>query len=306
MVPVEPTADMVIAGEDAWDAQLDKRLFAKEEGEPFAAYPSEETHELCSRVAYRAMLAAAPAVQEEPVGWVTEDTVDGQTVNGKPRRIWWENNEGVGMPIYATPQPSPTTQGEPVAWLPYLTDRADGVTGHYAIARKNPAGYREVWNLRSHHWAAFSDEVLTLDEALAILKKLEMPTAPKPSSQLPDFATDPDDSDEGASLWDHGFKQGWNACLKAATNTTQPVEQQDNVPDGWRHRFLKLMGEIQSELDDSNDDPIPSELWSLWRELLDAAQQPSGQKPSAGDSITPAPDEVFAVEGGAFVKEGDE
>lgn len=71
-----------------------------------------------------------------------------------------------------------TPEQQPVAWLPYLADAADGVTGHYAIARKNPAGYREVWNLRCHQWAAFSDEVLTKDEALAILKKLEMPTAP--------------------------------------------------------------------------------------------------------------------------------
>lgn len=62
-------------------------------------------------------------------------------------------------------------------WLPYLSDRADGVKGRYAIARHNPAGYREVWNLRRHCWSAFSDEVLTMDEALAILQKLTMPTA---------------------------------------------------------------------------------------------------------------------------------
>lgn len=42
-----------------------------------------------------------------PVAWVTADTVDGQAANGKPRRIWWENNEGVGMPIYAAPLPEP-------------------------------------------------------------------------------------------------------------------------------------------------------------------------------------------------------
>src|SRR5690606_32230141 len=54
----------------------------------------------------RMAVLAAPAVQGEPVAWVTADTVDGQTVNGKPRRIWWENSEGVGMPIYAAPQPA--------------------------------------------------------------------------------------------------------------------------------------------------------------------------------------------------------
>ena len=49
---------------------------------------------------------ASLAVLGEPVAWVTADTVDGQTVNGKPRRVWWENNEGVGTPIYAAPQPA--------------------------------------------------------------------------------------------------------------------------------------------------------------------------------------------------------
>lgn len=63
----------------------------------------------------------------------------------------------------------------------------------------------------------------------------------------------------------------------------QPAEQQESVPDGWRSRFLKFMGEMQSQLDESNDDPIPSELWSLWRELLDAAPQPAEQKPLSHD-----------------------
>lgn len=48
----------------------------------------------------------SPDVQGEPLAWVTADTVEGHTLNGKPRRIWWENNEGVGMPIYADPQPA--------------------------------------------------------------------------------------------------------------------------------------------------------------------------------------------------------
>lgn len=56
-------------------------------------------------------LLPSHTVQGELVAWVTARTVDGQTVNGKPRRIWWENNEGVGMPIYTAPQP--VVQGEP-------------------------------------------------------------------------------------------------------------------------------------------------------------------------------------------------
>lgn len=48
--------------------------------------------------------------------------------------------------------------------------------------------------------------------------------------QLPDFATGPDDSDEVASLWDHGFKRGWNSCLGAVAKAMQPAEQQPS-PD---------------------------------------------------------------------------
>jgi len=68
-------------------------------------------------------------------------------------------------------------------WLLYLSDRADGVKGRYAIARWNPKGYREVWNLRSHRWAAYSDEVLTLDEACALLKTVTFAT-PSPTQAI--------------------------------------------------------------------------------------------------------------------------
>ena len=53
-----------------------------------------------------------------------------------------------------------------------------------------------------------------------------MLAAPQPSFQLPDFATSPDDSDEGASLWDHGFKTGWNSCLEDVAKTLQSTTQQ--------------------------------------------------------------------------------
>lgn len=61
-------------------------------------------------------------------------------------------------------------------WVPYLSDRADGVRGHYAICRWNAAGYREAWNLRSHRWASFSEEVLTLEEAQKLLAGLTLPS----------------------------------------------------------------------------------------------------------------------------------
>lgn len=65
---------------------------------------------------------------------------------------------------------------KPVAWVPYLSDRADGVQGHYAIARWNPRGYREVWNLRRHAWGAFSDDVMSLEEADYLLQQITIPT----------------------------------------------------------------------------------------------------------------------------------
>lgn len=78
---------------------------------------------------------------------------------------------------------------EPTAWVPYLLDRADGCKGHYAIARTTPAGSREVWNLRLHKWSAFSDEVLTLEQANDLLKTLVIPTAlPAPSRDAEDTA----------------------------------------------------------------------------------------------------------------------
>ena len=57
LVPAEPTLEMVMAGEDAWDKQLDVRLDGSTRR---YEWPSEQGAELCARVAYRAMLAAAP------------------------------------------------------------------------------------------------------------------------------------------------------------------------------------------------------------------------------------------------------
>jgi hypothetical protein len=84
-----------------------------------------------------------------------------------------------------TPEAEPVQQDTREPWLLYLSDRADGVRGRYAIARWNPAGYREVWNLRSHKWAAFSDEVLTLDEAHALLKTATLATPPAEKQAAP-------------------------------------------------------------------------------------------------------------------------
>lgn len=61
-------------------------------------------------------------------------------------------------------------------YTPYLSDRADGCKGHYAVARLTPNGTREVWNLCRGGWSAFSDGVLSEAEAMNLLKEITMPS----------------------------------------------------------------------------------------------------------------------------------
>jgi hypothetical protein len=42
-------------------------------------------------------------MRQEPVAWVAEDVCEGQYINGRPRKIWWECKEGVGTAFYAHP-----------------------------------------------------------------------------------------------------------------------------------------------------------------------------------------------------------
>lgn len=51
---------------------------------------------------------------------------------------------------------------EPEPWVPYLLDRADGVRGHYCIARMTDKGIRETWSPKKESWGAFSDTVFVL------------------------------------------------------------------------------------------------------------------------------------------------
>ena len=74
--------------------------------------------------------------------------------------------------------------GEREPWTPYLSDRADGVPGNYAIARWNPAGYREVWNLRKQAWGSFSDDVLTHEQAHGLLQKFAFSGQPQSSEAV--------------------------------------------------------------------------------------------------------------------------
>lgn len=49
-------------------------------------------------------------IEQEPVAWVSEDVCKGQYIDGRPRKIWWECEKGVGTAFYTTPP-----QQEPVA-----------------------------------------------------------------------------------------------------------------------------------------------------------------------------------------------
>ena len=64
----------------------------------------------------------ALAKEQEPVAWVSEDVCEGQYIDGRPRKIWWECEKGVGTAFYTTP-PQRTEQ-EPVA-LQYLQKDID-------------------------------------------------------------------------------------------------------------------------------------------------------------------------------------
>ena len=42
-------------------------------------------------------------IEQEPVAWVSEAVCDGQYIDGRPRKIWWECKKGVGTAFYTTP-----------------------------------------------------------------------------------------------------------------------------------------------------------------------------------------------------------
>jgi hypothetical protein len=68
-------------------------------------------------------------IEQEPVAWVKEDVCDGQYIDGRPRKIWWECNKGVGTAFYT--RPPQRTEQEPVAikrmkeWIEYLKRKSD-------------------------------------------------------------------------------------------------------------------------------------------------------------------------------------
>ena len=79
-------------------------------------------------------------------------------------------------------------------WIPYLSDRADGVRGHYAICRWNTGGYQEAWSLYREQWGSASEEVLTLEQAEKLLRTCKFDPVPEftRSTLAPDRASMPE------------------------------------------------------------------------------------------------------------------
>ena len=71
---------------------------------------------------------------QEPVAWVSEDVCEGQYINGRPRKIWWECEKGVGTAFYTTPP-----QRKP------LTDKA--ITKVIDSMPKKMKGFGVDWDL---------------------------------------------------------------------------------------------------------------------------------------------------------------
>jgi hypothetical protein len=53
--------------------------------------------------AITAIKEALAQPEQEPVAWVSEDVCEGQYIDGRPRKIWWECEKGVGTAFYTHP-----------------------------------------------------------------------------------------------------------------------------------------------------------------------------------------------------------
>ena len=91
-------------------------------------------HNIAPHCAYdEAIQAGKQAIAElesqEPVAWVAEDICKGQHIYGKPRKIWWECEKGVGTAFYTHP-PQRTWAGlakEDRLTAKYMQDAPDGI-----------------------------------------------------------------------------------------------------------------------------------------------------------------------------------
>jgi hypothetical protein len=78
--------------------------------------------------------------EQEPVAWVSESESTKQFVEGRPRRVWWECNTGVGQPFYTAPPRKP--------WVGLTDDEIDQIAsevcfGYIDVARAVEAKLKE-------------------------------------------------------------------------------------------------------------------------------------------------------------------
>ena len=190
----------------------------------------------------------------EPVKPATEESSATQAQQALDKKA--ENARELGLDY----EPA---QQEPVAWVPYLSDRADGVKGHYAIARWNPRGYREVWNLRRHEWGAYSDDVLSLEEADTLLRLITIPTrkvtSPQPAQQEPVAWMSPHGGFLSAN-YINNFASGLDKEIHNIPLYTLPPAQRTWVglvwgelpEDGQNHDFLRGAVWAETKLKEKN------------------------------------------------------
>lgn len=69
-------------------------------------------------------------------------------------------------------------------WFPYLSDRADGCRGHYAIARKNPTKSVPEYLCPKGNWVGYGAEVFSLEEACAMMREVLSRAAPSATDDV--------------------------------------------------------------------------------------------------------------------------
>lgn len=105
---------------------------------------------------------------------------------------------------------APVVPQEPPFWFPHLRDRADGVKGHYSIARRHPDKDHLEFVCPKGNWVGYGAKVFTLEGAQEWMKSTMLSAAPQPPDA---FQT------EG------GLKS------EIRTTSTAPVQ----MPEPWGH-----------------------------------------------------------------------
>ena len=139
LVPVEPTREMIHAGQMA-----------------VSGFPRDVLER------WEAMLAAAPEVEQEPLAWIINHADWGcsePTFHGNIAERYEADQPGCTVPLYAHPQPAPEVAKlvEALEGLLAIIDDSLGVSGYHL-------------NGAMAKWCEF-EEVEMAEEALALYRK---------------------------------------------------------------------------------------------------------------------------------------